>query len=179
MDRKLKLATVSLAGCFGCHMSLLDLDERLIELAQQVELVSSPLTDLRGRGRYNACLIEGGLCNIKNVQVLRALRARSDVVIAVGACAIFGGIPALRNRYPLAECLSESYVSGPGLVDPQVPSDRELPRLLEHVVPIHSLVSVDFSIPGCPPPAEAFWSVMNQLIAGEPLSLPSGLVRYD
>jgi NAD-reducing hydrogenase small subunit len=179
MARKLKVATVTLAGCFGCHMSLLDLDERLIELAQHVELVRSPLTDLRRRGRYDVCLIEGGLCNAENVQVLQELRARSDLVIAVGACAIFGGIPALRNRYPLADCLRESYVSGPGLVDPQVPGDVELPRLLDQVVPIHSVVSVDFSIPGCPPPAEAFWRVMHQLIAGQPLSLPSDLVRYD
>jgi NAD-reducing hydrogenase small subunit len=179
MARKLRMATVGLAGCFGCHMSLLDLDERLIELAQHIELASSPLTDLRRRGRYDVCLVEGGLCNAENVEVLRTLRARSDVLIAVGACAIFGGIPALRNRYPLAECLTESYVSGPGLVDPQVPSDVELPPLLDLVVPIHSVVPVDFSIPGCPPPAEAFWRVLNQLLAGQPLSLPSELVRYD
>ena len=179
MARKLKVATVSLAGCFGCHMALLDLDERIVELAQRIELARSPISDLRQRGRYDLCLVEGGLCNVENAEVLRELRARSDVLVAVGACAIFGGVPALRNRYPLADCLAESYLSGPGLADPQVPSDRELPRLLDEVVPIHSLVTVDFSIPGCPPPAQAFWTVLNQLIQGEPLSLPAELVRYD
>lgn len=179
MARKLKLATVSLAGCFGCHMSLLDLDERLIELAQHIDLVSSPLTDVRRGGRYDVCLVEGGLCNVENVAILRELRARTDVLVAVGACAIFGGVPGLRNRYPLGDCLEQSYVSGPGLLDPQIPTDPELPVLLDKVIPIHSMVPVDFSIPGCPPPADAFWAILHQLIAGEPLSLPQQLVRYD
>jgi NAD-reducing hydrogenase small subunit len=179
VTRKLTVATVSLAGCFGCHMSLLDLDERLVQLAERVELVSSPLADVRSRGRFDVCLIEGGLCNVANVEVVRELRQRTDVLIATGACAIFGGIPALRNRYPLADCLGESYLNGPGLVDPQLPSDPELPQLLDQVIPIHSLVPVDFSLPGCPPPADAFWSVLNQLFEGKRPFLPVHLVRYD
>jgi len=179
MNRKLKLATVSLAGCFGCHMSLLDIDDRIVDLAAKLELVRSPLTDMRQRGRYDVCLIEGGLCNRENIDVLRDLRARSDVLIAAGACAIFGGIPALRNRFPLEECLDEAYLSGAGLADGQLPVDRELPRLLPRVLPIHELVTVDFSIPGCPPPPEAFWTVLSQLVAGQPLHLPAELVRYD
>jgi NAD-reducing hydrogenase small subunit len=179
MAHKLKLATATLAGCFGCHMSLLDLDERIIELAEHIELVRSPLSDSRKRGRYDVCLVEGGLCNVENVQVLRDLRARSDVLVAVGACALYGGIPALRNRYALQACLTEAYVEGSGTVDGQIPDSHELPKLLPHVIPIHSVVPIDFSIPGCPPPAEAFWTIFTQLINEEPLSLPESLVRYD
>ena len=160
-------------------MSLLDLDERLVALTQRIELVSSPLTDARRRGRYDLSLIEGGLCNAGNVAALQDLRARSEVVVAVGACAIFGGIPALRNRYSLADCLAESFVQGRGLTDPQVPEDPELPQLLDQVIPIHSVVAVDFSLPGCPPPAEAFWIILNQLIDGQEPVLPPHLLRYD
>lgn len=172
MSAPLRLATVSLAGCFGCHMSLLDVDERIAALAGAVELVRSPLSDGDDGGPIDVCLVEGGLCNTENVRVVQELRRRSKVLIEVGACAINGGLPALRNRFPLADCLREAYGVSP-------PDSSELPRLLDHVRPVRELIDVDFSIPGCPPPAEAFWTVLGQAMDGLPLSLPDHLVRYD
>jgi NAD-reducing hydrogenase small subunit len=160
-------------------MSLLDLDERIVDLASSMEIVRSPLVDSRSRGSYDVCLVEGGLCNSENVRVVRELRKRSHVLVAVGACALYGGIPALRNRYRLSDCLEEVYVKGAHLHSPGVPRDPELPLLTDRVMPVSAVVDVDFSIPGCPPPAEAFSTVLRQLAAGEKPSLPEGLVRYD
>ena len=92
-ERKLKVATASLAGCFGCHMSLLDIDERLFELLKLVEFDRTPLTDIKEVGPCDIGLIEGGICNAENVHVLKAFRAKCKTLVAVGACAITGGVP--------------------------------------------------------------------------------------
>jgi len=154
--RKLKVATCSLAGCFGCHMSFLDMDERIVALIDHIEFDRSPLTDIKQVSDCDIGLIEGGLCNEENVHVLEAFRKHCKILVAVGACAINGGVPALRNHYTVQECLEESYLNGLGVVDPQIPADPALPALLPKVIPIHSLVSVDYFLPGCPPPADAF-----------------------
>ena len=107
--RKLKVATVSLAGCFGCHMSLLDIDERILSLLELVEFDRSPLTDIKTIGRCDIGLIEGGLCNAENVHVLREFRANCKVLVAVGACAINGGLPAQRNQRDVGQMLRDVY----------------------------------------------------------------------
>jgi NAD-reducing hydrogenase small subunit len=172
--RKLRVATVSLAGCFGCHMSLLDIDERLFELIERVEFDRSPLTDIKTVGECGPCdigLVEGGLCNAENVEVLRAFRAHCKVLVAVGACAITGGLPALRNHLDIGDILQSVYG--------QVPDDPELPLPLNRVLPIHEVVHIDHALPGCPPPADAFWQLLQDLIAGRmPVPAP-GLIRYD
>lgn len=112
---KLRIATTSLAGCFGCHMSFLDMDERLVELLEQVEFDRSPLTDIKHCGPCDIGLVEGGLCNADNVHVLREFRANCKILIAVGACAINGGVPAMRNHFDLRSCLEESYLNSVGV----------------------------------------------------------------
>jgi NAD-reducing hydrogenase small subunit len=169
--RKLRVATVSLGGCFGCHMSLLDIDERLFELIEKVEFDRSPLTDIKTVGPCDIGLVEGGLCNAENVEVLRAFRAHCKVLVAVGACAITGGLPALRNHLDVGDILQSVYA--------RVPDDPELPLPLNRVLPIHEVVQIDIALPGCPPPADAFWQLLQDLIAGRaPQHLP-GLIRYD
>ena len=100
---KIRIATTSLAGCFGCHMSFLDMDERLVELLEHVEFNRSPLTDIKHCGPCDIGLVEGGVCNAENVHVLREFRNNCKILIAVGACAINGGIPAMRNHFELRE----------------------------------------------------------------------------
>ena len=178
-EPKVKIATCSLAGCFGCHMSLLDLDERLFELAERVELDRSPLTDIKELGDCDLGLIEGGVCNAENVHVLMEFRARCKILVAIGACALNGGVPALRNQYDLKECLEESYLRGVGLVNPQIPSDPEIPLLLNQVHPLHEVVKIDYFLPGCPPSADAIWTFVNQLLSGQPLALPYTQIHYD
>jgi NAD-reducing hydrogenase small subunit len=178
--RKLKLATVSLAGCFGCHMSFLDIDERLLQLLELVEFDRSPLTDIKTVGRCDIGLIEGGLCNTENVQVLREFRAHCKTLVAVGACAITGGLPAQRNNLDLGLVLASVYASRPGMsAGSAIPNDPELPLILNKVHPIHEVVHVDYFLPGCPPSADAFWHFLNDLMAGRTPQLGHGLMRYD
>ena len=179
MTDKFKVATTSLAGCFGCHMSLLDIDERMLELAKHVEFDRSPITDIEHCSPCDIGLIEGGVCNSENVHVLREFRKNCKILVAVGACAINGGLPALRNHIPLEDCLNESYISGIGVENAQIPSDPELPLLLDNVYPIHEIVKVDYYLPGCPPSADVFWTFLSELIAGQEPSLPYDLVHFD
>ena len=107
--RKLKVATTSLAGCFGCHTSFLDIDERILHLAEFIEFDRSPLTDIKHCGPCDIGIIEGAVANAENVHVLREFRRNCKVIVAIGACAINGGLPALRNQLELEECLTRVY----------------------------------------------------------------------
>jgi [NiFe] hydrogenase diaphorase moiety small subunit len=178
--KKLKLATCSLAGCFGCHMSFLDMDERLIELLDRVELSRSPFNDIKECAPdCDLGLIEGGVCNTENIKVLKHFRKNCKIIIAVGSCAINGGVPALRNSIDVKACLDEAYLNGIGVINPQIPIDKELPSLLEKVHPIHEVIKVDYFLPGCPPPADAFWKIINDLLEGKEPELPYDLLHFD
>jgi NAD-reducing hydrogenase small subunit len=180
MAEKIKVATTSLAGCFGCHMSFLDIDERILELAQIAQFDRSPLTDIKSCSDHvDIGLVEGGLCNSENVHTLREFRKSCKILVAVGACAINGGLPAMRNHIPLQECLEESYLDAVGIENPQIPNDVELPLLLNKVHPIHEVVKVDYFLPGCPPSADVFWKFLTDLASGREPSLPYELVHYD
>ncbi len=157
----------------------MDLDERLLELCEIADLDRSPLTDIRQVGACDIGLVEGGVCNSENVEVLREFRKKCKILVAVGACAINGGIPALRNRYDLKECLQEAFLTGLGVTDPKVPGDPELPLLLAKVHPIHEVVKIDYAIPGCPPSAEVIWVALSALLSGNVPNLPLELIRYD
>lgn len=176
---KLKLATASLCGCFGCHMSLLDIDERILELVQLVEFDRSPITDIKTVGYCDIGLIEGGVANAENVEVLREFRQHCKILVAVGACAINGGVPAMRNNFSLKECLEESYVSGIGVDNPMIPSDPEIPMLLNKVHPIHEVVKVDYFLPGCPPSGDTIWTFLTELLEGKAISFPYEQIHYD
>ncbi len=179
MGDKVRVATASLAGCFGCHMSILDMDEGILKLADRVEFDRTPLTDIKRIGQCDVGIIEGGVANAENVEVLREFRAHCSVLVAIGACAINGGIPAMRNRFDLKECLEESYIDGVGVENAQIPNDPEIPLLLDRVHPIHEVVKVDYYLPGCPPSADAILTVLDGLLAGQPIELPYTQLRYD
>ncbi|MCX7628309.1 MAG: NADP oxidoreductase [Methylophilaceae bacterium] len=177
--KKLKLATATLAGCFGCHMSFLDIDEHLFELVEWVEFDRSPFTDIKQVGACDIGLIEGGLCNAENVHVLRDFRKHCKILVAVGACAINGGLPAQRNPIPLRAILDEVYLTEPGLAHGGIPNDPELPLPLNKVHPIHEVVKVDYFLPGCPPSGEAIWKFLTDLLAGREPTLDHTLIHYD
>ncbi len=179
MSGKVKVATTSLAGCFGCHMSFLDIDERLIALSELVEFDRTPITDIKEVGPCDIGLIEGGVCNAENVEVLKEFRRNCRILVAMGACAINGGIPAMRNSFDLKECLEESYVHGVGVEDPQIPSDTEIPLLLNKVHPIHEVVKIDYFLPGCPPPADTIWTFFEQLLNNQPVEFTYRQIHYD
>lgn len=179
---KPRVATTSLAGCFGCHMSLLDIDERILQLIELVDFDKSPIDDIKEfTGRVTVGLIEGGCCNEHNVEVLRDFRQHCDILISVGDCATMGGIPALRNMIPLKECLEEAYLNGPTVYNPcgKIPGDAEIPLLLDKVYPAHEVVKIDYFLPGCPPSADTLWAALTGLLTGKGVNLPYELIKYD
>jgi NAD-reducing hydrogenase small subunit len=176
---KLRVATCSLAGCFGCHMSFLDIDERILDLLKLVEFDRSPLTDIKHCNACDVGIIEGGICNAENVHVLREFRKNCRVLVALGACAVNGGLPAQRNHLDIRDCLQTVYLTGVGVSRGFIPNDRELPLPLDKVHPLHDVVKVDYHLPGCPPSADAIWQFLNDIIAGRTPHLGHGLIRYD
>jgi NAD-reducing hydrogenase small subunit len=177
---KPKLATCSLAGCFGCHMSLLDIDERILELLELVELDRSPLNDKKAFDSFvDIGFIEGGCANEHDIRVLRDFRKQCHILIAVGACAINGGVPAMRNPIGLRECLEATFLSPAADGDHRIPDDPVLPRLLDRVYPAHEVVTIDYFLPGCPPSADTIWTGLKDLLAGRTPSFPYQLLRYD
>jgi NAD-reducing hydrogenase small subunit len=178
---KPKLATCSLAGCFGCHMSLLDIDERLIELIDLVDFDKSPLDDKkRFDCQVDIGLVEGGCANEHDVHVLRDFREHCGILVSVGACAITGGIPAMRNAVGLRECLEEAYLNGPTVeAGGMIPDDEDLPLLLDRVYPSHEIVKIDYFLPGCPPSGDAIWAALRALLTGSELNLPYQLLKYE
>ena len=163
-------------------MSLLDIDERILKLAGLVEFGRSPINDCKDfDGRCAIGIIEGGCCNEENVHVLEDFRKHCDVLIALGDCAISGGIPAMRNNLPVRECLEQAYLKCRGVWNPGgiIPNDPELPLLLNRVYPCQEVVNIDYFVPGCPPPADAIWDTAFALLNGQPPTLAYDRLKYD
>jgi NAD-reducing hydrogenase small subunit len=177
------VATISLAGCFGCHMSLLDIDERILDLIELVEFNKSPINDIKKfTKKCDIGLIEGGVCNSENVHVLRDYRENCKILISVGECAIMGGLPAMRNGIPVKECLEEAYLYGPSVQANEnnvIPNDEELPLILDKVYPCHEVVKIDYYLPGCPPRADLIFNVLAALITGNEAKIPYEVFKYD
>jgi len=178
------VATTSLAGCFGCHMSLLDIDERILTLIELVEFHKSPIDDIKTfTKKCDIGLIEGGCCNDENIHVLKDFRKNCKILVSVGECAIMGGLPALRNNIPVKECLEEAYFDGPTVINSNreriMPNDPELPIILNKVYPCHEIVKVDYFLPGCPPRADLIWNALYALVTGNELELPYEVVKFD
>lgn len=176
---RVKVATVWLGGCSGCHMSFLDLDERLIELVKLVEITSSPITDVKEIPEVDVGIVEGAVCNDENEHVLRTLRARCKVLVALGDCALTGNIPALRNQFPLEEVVTRGFVESESTQIGEIPNDPVVPKLAKRVRPIQEFVKVDAHIPGCPPDADAIWFALTELLAGRKPVWKEGSMRYD
>lgn len=179
---KKTLATVSLAGCFGCHMSLLDIDEKILDLVNLVNFHKSPLTDIKKfTQRCDLGIIEGGCCNVENIETLREFRKNCDILVAVGECAIWGGMTAMRNTIPLEECLEEEFINAKITDEGEsmVPYHEDLPKLLNRVYACNEIVKIDYLIPGCPPSASHIWKVIRHILWGEELSVLYHEFKYD
>ena len=148
-------------------------------LLDLIEFDRSPLTDIKHCGPCDIGIIEGGICNAENVHVLREFRKNCKILIAIGACAVTGGLPAQRNHLDLGSCLTEVYLTEPGLAHGHIPNDPELPLPLDKVHPLHEVVKIDYFIPGCPPSGDAIWKFLTDLIAGKTPELGHGLIKYD
>lgn len=179
---RVKIATDWLAACAGCHMSLLDIDERIIPLLEQVEFTSSPITDLKHppEDGVTVGILTGAIANSHNVEVARRMRARCQILVAVGDCATFGGIVAMRNMVGTEAALRRAYLETESTVDGLIPDSPELGRPLEMVTGVDKVVKADLFIPGCPPSADALYYALSELLAGRtPVVLPDEYFRYD
>jgi coenzyme F420-reducing hydrogenase gamma subunit/ferredoxin len=180
-ERK-RIATTSLAGCFGCHMSMLDVDLGLLDLIEVVDFHKSPLTDIKKFSEdCDIGLIEGGCCNSENIEVLKEFRKRCKILVSVGECAIWGGVPAMRNTIPLAECLEEAYLNSMTTVPEEntIPYHKDLPKILDKVYACHEIVKIDHHIPGCPPSPNHIWKAVGSLLWGEDFSVLYSEFKYD
>ena len=170
--KRLRLATAWLGGCSGCHMSFLDLGERLVELAGVVDLVYGPLVDAKEFPEgVDVALVEGAVANVDNLELLQQLRERSRIVVSLGDCAVTGNVTSLRNYFTVDDLLTAVYHAGPGSAPHGADAVRELPALLPRVLPLHHVVAVDVFIPGCPPDPERIWTALSALLRGEPVQL--------
>jgi NAD-reducing hydrogenase small subunit len=167
---KTRLATVWFGGCSGCHMSFLDLDEFLIELIEKVEIVYSPVVDMKEYPeKVDVCFIEGAICNEDNLELLHKIRKRTKVLVSFGDCAVTANVPAIRNQLGLGNTesvLQRAYIES-AQDNPCIPAlDGIVPKLLERVMPVHEAVYVEHFLPGCPPPADRIKALVAQLLAG-------------
>ena len=163
---KTRVATIWLSGCSGCHMSFLDQDELLVDLAKKIRLVYSPIVDIKKfPENVDVTLIEGAVANEEQLELLKEARGKTRILISLGDCAVTGNVTALRNVLKDGDkaVLEMAYIST-SEVSPQIPTD--VPKLLQKVRPLHEVVKVDYFIPGCPPPADLINYVLTELLNG-------------
>ena len=164
---KVRVATIWLSGCSGCHMSFLDQDELLVDLAKKIQLVYSPIVDAKiFPENVVVTLIEGAVANEEQLALLKEARGKTKILISLGDCAITGNVTALRNVLQDSDkAVLEMAFIDTTEVNAQIPT--EVPRLLKKVLSLHEVVKVDYFIPGCPPPAGLINYVLTELLDGK------------
>lgn len=168
---KIRFATVWLAGCSGCHMSFLDLDEWLFELVKYVDFVYSPIADIKEYPEHvDVCLVEGAIANQDNLELIYKIRDRTKLLVSFGDCAVTANVPAMRNMLGgdgADAVLRRSYLEL-GDITPQLPNAPGIvPELLDRVIPVHEVVNVDLYLPGCPPSADRIKAAIEPLLHGQ------------
>ena len=168
-----RVATVWLGGCSGCHMSLLDMDERLLELAANMDLVYSPFMDVKKfPDNVDITLVEGAIANEDHVHQIHRVRQRTRILVALGDCAVTGNVTAMRNPLGGAAPVLKAVYADDTVTNPCLPlAPGIVPALLDRVTPIRAAVAVDYDVPGCPPSADVIDDVLRELIAGHTLDL--------
>ena len=165
---KPKVSTDWMAGCAGCNMSFLDIDERIVQLAELVDIRATPITDLKepDAGGVDVGILEGGVNNTANEEVAHRMRSRCKILVALGDCAVFGGVPAMRNFFTLEEALRRAYVETESTdAEGKIPDDPELAQMTK-VRALSEVVPVDVFVPGCPPDPDVIFYALSELAQG-------------
>jgi NAD-reducing hydrogenase small subunit len=164
---KVTVATVWLDGCSGCHMSLIDMDERIIELAQHIDVVYSPLVDRKDYpDQVDVALVEGAVSSAEDLEKIHKIREHTRILVALGDCAVAANVPSMRNPFKVKDILERGYVENVA-IQPQIPPpSATIPEMLPFVRPIHEIVPVDVFVQGCPPSADTIYYVLTELLAG-------------
>jgi NAD-reducing hydrogenase small subunit len=162
-------------------MSILDIDEKILDLIELVDFDKSPVDDIKEfTGPVDVGIIEGGVSTDENVEVIRKFREHCKTLVVIGECALTGGVPSMRNMVPLKECLEEAYLKGPTVAHTEgIPNDPDIPMILDKVYPVHEVVKVDYFLPGCPPSADIIWAALSALLSGKEPELSYELIKYD
>ncbi|HEU0242314.1 MAG TPA: hypothetical protein VFQ75_00320 [Candidatus Limnocylindrales bacterium] len=162
---KPRVATVWLDGCSGCHMSLLDLDERLLDIFERADLVYGPLVDVKEfPENVDVCLVEGAVSTDEDLHRIRQVRERSAILVAFGDCAVTSNVPGMRNPIGVAPLMDRAYRENVTR-NPMLPTEH-LPRLLPTSQPVNRVVTVDVFLPGCPPHADLIYTMLDDLLSG-------------
>ena len=177
---KIKVATGWLEACAGCHMSFLDIDQRIVELFKNIELTTSPITDLKHppEDGVDVGILTGGIGNEDEIHEAKEMRERAKLLIAMGDCAVTGGICTMRNFFPTEEVLRRGYIETESTVDGEIPVHEDLAPLTDKVSGIDEVVPVDIYLPGCPPTADAIWFVLTELLEGRMPKLEGKVLKY-
>lgn len=159
------MATVWLDGCSGCHMSFLDIDERLLELAALADLIYSPLVDRKDFPEHvDITLVEGAVSSTDDLAKIRKVRAHTTTLVSLGDCAVTSNVPAMRNPFSVQSVMDRGYVEN--VTEPRPLPSSIIPLLLDHARPVHEVVKVDIFVPGCPPGPDLIFTILQDLIAG-------------
>jgi NAD-reducing hydrogenase small subunit len=179
---KVQVATDWLDICSGCHMAILDIDERIVELLKHIDITSSPITDLKHPPEegVDVGILSGAVSNTHQLEVAKEMREKAKIVIALGDCAVFGGICTMRNFFDKEEVLRRGYVETES-TDAQgaIPRSPELAKLFDRVMALDEAIKVDVHLPGCPPPADAIWFALTELLAGRIPVLTGENLTYE
>jgi NAD-reducing hydrogenase small subunit len=163
--QKVRVATTWLDGCSGCHMSFLDMDERIADLLNAVDIVYGPLVDIKTfPEKVDVTLVEGAVSSDEDEKNIRLIRERTGILISFGDCAVTANVPGMRNQFKVADVLNRGYIENV-TVGNGIPTDG-VPKLLKHARPVHEFVKVDLFLPGCPPPTEAILFAVGELLEG-------------
>ena len=165
---KPKVSSDWLAACAGCHMSLLDMDERIIKVVELADIRATPITDLKepDESGVDVGILTGAVNTTTNEEVAHKMRERCKILVAMGDCAVFGGVVAMRNFFKIDDALRRAYVETESTDEEgKIPSSPEIgkPTLVRSV---GEVVKVDISIPGCPPDADVIFYALAELAQG-------------
>ncbi len=166
---RLRVATVWMGGCSGCHMSFLDMDEFLVDLAGLVDVVYSPVADVKQYpDNVDVCLVEGAVANDEHVELAHIIRERTRLVVAFGDCAVTGNVTAMRNPLGAVEPILQRVYVEAATLHGRIPFEKGIvPQLLDRVEPLHAIIPVDAFLPGCPPPAPRIRHLLEKIVTGE------------
>ncbi|KAF0185570.1 MAG: coenzyme hydrogenase gamma subunit [Nitrospirae bacterium] len=162
---KVRIATAWFDACAGCHMSVLDIDERILAIVDKIDIVYGPLVDAHEfPENVDVAIIEGAISTDEDEHKIKEIRSKSKFLIALGDCAVTANVPGMRNQFTVKEILDRGYIEN-ATAQQQHPY-KDIPKLLTRARPLHEFVSVDLFVPGCPPPADGIFFVLAELLAG-------------
>ena len=176
---KVKVATAWLGVCSGCHMSLLDLDEKIIDLLQKIDIVYSPIVDIKEIPPVDLGIITGAITNEDNLEIAKEMREKAKLILVIGDCGVTGGVCSMRNAFGLKETMEYAYNKIPSNANDTLPNHPDIPKLLENVIPVNQAIKVDLHLPGCPPKPEQIAWILGKILEGKiPEEIPSDILRY-